>query len=219
MRKKVLEWVQREKIIAIVRGVSSEKCLRVAEALYVGGIRLMEITYDQKAPESWQATAEAIESIAKQYVGRMLVGAGTVTNIELVELTAKHGGSFIVSPDTNLGVIKRTSELGMASFPGAMTPTEIKISHDAGADMVKVFPAGNLGVGYMKSVKAPLSHIKLLAVGGINEKNAAEYLRAGAVGVGVGGNLAKAEWINGGEFDKLAEAARLLVSAVRTEDK
>ena len=216
MRKTIIQWIVKEKIIAIVRGAEPEQCEAVAKALYAGGIRLMEITYDQKRPESWQATANAIGALAREYEGRMFVGAGTVTSPELVELTAKAGGAFIISPDTDVAVIKKTRELGLVSMPGAMTPSEIKTAHNAGADFVKLFPVGSLGAGYLKAVKAPLSHIKIMAVGGVNEENAAEFLKAGAAGLGVGGNLAKKAWIEAGEYDRLTAAAKALVEAVRS---
>ena len=216
MRESVIQRIEEKKIIAIVRGAEPEQCEAVAKALYAGGIRLMEITYDQKRPESWQATAETIGALAREYEGRMFVGAGTVTCTELVELTAKAGGAFIISPDTDVEVIRKTRELGLVSMPGVLTPSEIKIAHNAGADFVKLFPAGSLGPGYLKAVKAPLSHIRLMAVGGVNEENAAEFLKAGAVGLGVGGNLAKKSWIEAGEYHKLTAAAKALVEAVRS---
>lgn len=215
MREKVLEWAQREKIIAIVRGVESAQCMKVAQALYDGGIRLMEITYDQKNPDSWPVTARAIGDIAKAFEGRMLVGAGTVTTPELVELTHSAGGLFIISPDTNEDVIRRTRELGLVSMPGALTPTEVMVAHRAGADVVKLFPAGDLGPGYLKAIRAPISHVKIMAVGGINEKNIGAFLAAGAVGAGIGGNLANRAWIEAGEFDKITEAAKAMVEAVK----
>ena len=216
MRETVIAGIEREKVIAIVRGAGAEACRKVADALYQGGIRLMEVTFDQKDPDSFPATAGAIAEIAKAYDGRMLVGAGTVTTPELVDLTAKAGGRYIISPDVNEAVIRRTRELGLVSLPGAMTPTEILTAHRAGADFVKVFPAGELGTGYLKAVRAPISHVKLLAVGGINERNAAGFLKAGAVGLGVGGNLANKEWIAAGDFDKITAAARILLEAVQT---
>ena len=215
MREQVIQAIEKEKIIAIVRGVGPEQCMRVADALYAGGIRLMEVTYDQQNPDSFQATADAIAAIGKAYEGRMLVGAGTVTTTELVELTAKAGGKYIISPDVNVDVIRRTRELGMVSLPGAMTPTEVMTAHRAGADFVKLFPIGNLGVAYVKAVRAPISHVKLMAVGGINEDNVADFLRAGMVGAGVGGNLANKKWIEAGEFDKITETARKLLEAVK----
>ncbi len=216
MRETVIASIEREKVIAIVRGAGAEACRKVADALYRGGIRLMEITFDQNHPDSFPATAGAIAEIAKTYEGRMLVGAGTVTTPELVDLTARAGGRYIISPDVNEAVIRRTRELGLVSLPGAMTPTEILTAHRAGADFVKAFPAGELGTGYLKAVRAPISHVKLLAVGGINERNAAAFLKAGAVGLGVGGNLANKEWIAAGDFDKITAAARILLEAVQT---
>ena len=214
MREQVLQYVDQYKIIAIVRGADPKQWFAVAEALYAGGIRLMEVTYDQKKPETWQATADTIGALAKEYEGRMFVGAGTVTSPELVELTAKAGGAFIISPDTDVAVIKRTRELGLVSMPGALTPSEIKTAHNAGADYVKVFPLGSMGPGYLKAIRAPLSHIKMTAVGGINEKNLKEYLEAGACGAGIGGNLANKKWIENGEFDKITEVAKQLVQVV-----
>ena len=215
MRDQVIQQIEQEKIIAIVRGVGPEQCMKVADALYAGGIRLMEITYNQKDPASFQATADAISAITKAYEGRMLVGAGTVTTTELVELTAKAGGKFIISPDTNPDVIRRTRELDMVSMPGALTPTEIMTAHRAGADYVKLFPAGDLGPNYVKAVRAPISHVKMTAVGGINEKNMADFLKAGVCGFGIGGNLANKAWIEAGEFDKITETARGMVVVVK----
>lgn len=215
MREEVIQKIEAEKIIAIVRGVGADQCMKVADALYAGGIRLMEVTFDQKNPASFQATADAIEAIGKAYEGRMLVGAGTVTTTELVELTAKAGGKFIISPDTNADVIRRTRELDMVSMPGALTPTEIMTAHRAGADYVKLFPAGDLGPNYVKAVRAPISHVKMTAVGGINEKNMADFLKAGVCGFGIGGNLANKAWIEAGEFDKITETARAMVAVVK----
>lgn len=215
MRETVLEWVAREKVVAIVRGAESSVCTRVAEALYAGGIRLMEITYDQRSPESWEDTAAAIGQTARRFEGRMLVGAGTVTEPGLVELTHRAGGCFIISPDTNEAVIRRTRELDMVSMPGAMTPTEILTAHRAGADFVKLFPAVGLGPAYLRAVYAPLSHVKIMVVGGIDEKNVGAFLAAGAAGAGVGGNLANRQWIRDGAWDKITQAAQLLTGAVR----
>jgi len=144
----------------------------------------------------------------------MAVGAGTVTSVCDAEMACEAGAKFLIAPNTDEKVIRRTVELGMVSIPGALTPTEIVAAYNAGADFVKVFPAGNMGPGYVKAVCAPLSDIPLLAVGGINAQNAVEYVKAGCVGVGVGGNLANRKWIEAGEFDRIEEAARELVNAL-----
>lgn len=214
MREAVFQRTREKKIIAIVRGMESENALAVARALYNGGIRLMEITYNQKYPDSWNATAKAIGEIAQHFGEDLLVGAGTVTSPGLVNMTYNAGGQFIISPDVNVSVIERTRELGMVSIPGALSPTEILTAHQSGADFVKLFPAAAMGVGYLKAVCAPISHIELLAVGGISEKNAQDFLAAGAVGLGVGGNLANREWIANGDFTKITKAAQAIVNAI-----
>lgn len=102
----------------------------------------------------------------------------------------------------------------MVSMPGAMTPTEIMAAHRAGADYVKLFPIGDLGSKYVKAVRGPISHVKLMAVGGVNEKNLQEFLSAGCVGAGIGGNLVNKQWIDAGEYDKITEVARAMVKIV-----
>lgn len=216
-RQQVIAWTKQYKVIAIVRGAAPEQCLKVAEALYEGGIRMMEITYNQSAPESWSSTAEAIGSVAKAFAGKMLVGAGTVTTPELVDMTADAGGLFVISPDTYPDVIHRTRQRGLVSMPGAMTATEVQQAYRAGADFVKLFPIGTLGAGYLKALKAPLSNISFLAVGGVDETNVAQFLKAGAVGVGVGGNLANKEWIATGQYHKITETARKILAAIAQE--
>ena len=216
MRSTVIEWANKEKIIAIIRGIEPEKSLKVAQALYDGGIRMMEITYDQRNPDSWETTARSIGEVAKAFEGKMLIGAGTVTSPKLVEMTHAAGGLFIISPNTDPAVIRRTRELGMVSMPGAMTPTDVVIAYEAGADIVKLFPVSSLGPDYLKAIKAPLSHIPMMAVGGINEKNIPDYLKAGAIGVGVGGNLANKAWIDAGEYHKITEVAQAMVAAIQS---
>lgn len=209
--EEIKEQIDKEKVIAIVRGVSREKCLKVADALYEGGVRLMEVPFNPEDPSSDEETADCIAAIVGKYAGRMLVGAGTVLTVKQVELTAQAGGSYTIAPNINADVIRRTVELGMVAMPGAMTPTEIEYAHECGAEYVKLFPAANLGTDYVKAVRAPLSHIKLLAVGGVSEKNFANFLKAGMSGAGVGGNLANKKWIEAGEFGKIAGVARQLV--------
>lgn len=213
----LLDEILENKIIAIVRGAAAEQCSNVVKALYDGGIRFVEITYDQSRPESWPLTAATIGALAEEFKGRVHIGAGTVTNTDLVQMTHDNHGEYIISPDTNVDVIRKTKQLGMVSIPGAMTPTEIMRAHEAGADFVKIFPAANLGTAYIKAIKAPLNHIRFMAVGGINEDNIGEFLKAGCVGAGVGGNLAKKDWIAAGEYDKLTEAAASLLKKVKGE--
>ena len=214
MRENVIETIKKEKLIAIVRGIAPEKCLKVAGALYAGGFRLVEITFDQKNPDSWATTAAAIKAVSEAYSGTMEVGAGTVTSVELVELAASAGAKYIISPDTNIDVIKRTRELGLVSMPGALTPTEIVAAHNAGADIVKLFPAGNLGVNYIKAVRAPLAYIPMTAVGGVKPENVSEFLNAGVCGFGVGGQLVPAKAVREGDYAAVEARAKAFTQAI-----
>lgn len=215
MRQYTIEQIEKEKVIAIIRGADADQCVKVAHALYEGGIRLMEITYNQKDPASFRVTANTIHTLAKEFEGRMLIGAGTVTTSELVDLTADAGGKFIISPDCYPDVIRRTLERNMVSIPGALTPTEIMTAHRCGADFVKLFPVAQLGIPYVKAVTAPISHVKLLAVGGVNETNIADYLSAGLRGAGIGGNLANKKWIEDGEYHRITETAQNIVAQIQ----
>ena len=212
-----LEYVQQRKIVAIVRGLKPEYIVRLGHAFEEGGIGLMEVTYDQKAPETWKNTAAAIEAVEKEFGDRVLVGAGTVITPEQVSMTYNAGGHYLVTPTTQPEIIRMGKALGMGLYPGAFSPSEILEAWNAGADAVKVFPAGSLGPGYIKAVRAPLGHIPLMAVGGVNEKNAAEYMKAGCGGIGAGGNLVNREWIENGEWDKVTALAREFMKAVREE--
>ena len=208
MREQIIQKVLDKKIVAIVRGVYSEDCVNLARALCEGGIELLEVTFDQSKPESLNRTSDTIRQLVEQLGDRMIFGAGTVTTLEMLELARNAGAQFVVSPDTNEKVIKATVAAGMVSMPGALTPTEIVTAHRYGADFVKLFPAGTQGTAYFKAVTAPLNHIRLLAVGGVNEKNIADFMAAGAVGAGVGGNLVNKTWIANGEFDKITALAK-----------
>ncbi len=214
MRNKVIEAIEREKLIVIVRGVQKEKLIPLAEAMYKGGIRLLEVTYDARGIVSDEETAENIKMLASHFEGRMFIGAGTVLSEKQVELTKNAGGLFIISPDANASVIRKTRELGLVSMPGALTPTEIQSAHIAGADFVKLFPVSDLGPSYLKAVKAPLSHIKMLAVGGVDEGNIKTYLKAGASGFGIGASIVNKQCIDGDDFEGITALAEKFVKAV-----
>lgn len=209
-----LEAVRERKIVAIVRGLEPSYLLRLGHALEEGGIGLMEVTYNQRASETWADTARGIEALTREFGDRLLAGAGTVITPEQVKLTYNAGGRYLVTPTTQPEIIRMGKALGLGLFPGALTPTEILAAYNAGADAVKVFPASVLGAAYIKAVRAPLSHIPLMAVGGVNEKNAAEYMKAGCVGLGVGGSLVNKEWIQAGRWDKITALAKEFRKAV-----
>lgn len=145
----------------------------------------------------------------------MTIGAGTVLTKKQVYLTGAAGGKFIISPDTNPKIIKYTKKLGLVSIPGALTPSEISLSDRAGADFVKVFPINLFGPDYIKTIKAPLSHIKVLAVNGITSENVRQYLEAGAAGVGVGGGIVNKQLIAENDFDSISAAAKKYCEEVK----
>lgn len=206
--------IRERRIIAIVRGLAPEHMLPLAEALYAGGIDLLEVTFNQAAPESWTQTAEAIRSVSLHMGSRMLIGAGTVLNGQQLDMAVQAGARYIITPNTAPELIRQVKARGLLSFPGAMTPTEVVRAYEAGADAVKLFPAGALGPAYIKAIAAPLAHIPLMAVGGVNEKNAVDFLAAGCCGVGVGGNLVNKAWIAQGQWEHITALAREYRKAV-----
>ena len=210
----VKDEIARRKLIAIVRGLPAEQLEGLAEALLKGGIGLMEITFNQARPETWKQTAEGIAMLSKKFEGRIIPGAGTVITQEQLTMAYEAGAKYIISPNVDVDIIRRTKELGLVSLPGAFSPTEAVTAWNAGADFVKIFPVGNLGPAYIKALKAPLAHIPMMAVGGVNEANADDFMRAGCSGLGIGGNLVNKEWIAAGEWDKISDLAALYVKAV-----
>lgn len=202
------------KLIAIARGVEPPAQEPLAEALYAGGIRLLEITFDQRGICPAEKTAETIHRLAQRMAGRMAVGAGTVLTKEQVQLAHQAGAQFILSPDTNLEIIAETKRRQMLSFPGALTPSEIQCAYAAGADFVKLFPAGSLGADYIRAILAPLAHIPVLAVGGIDETAMPAYLDAGVCGFGVGSTLVRRDWIAQGRFAELTALAKRYTTVI-----
>lgn len=214
MRENVIKTIEKEKIIAIIRGADIEQAVKASKAIYDGGIKLVEVTFNQKSPESFIQTVNSIKAI-KSACPEMIVGAGTVLNTEQVDLALSAGAEFIVSPDTDEKVIAYSVKNGLVSLPGAYTATEVKKAHEAGADFVKLFPCTDGAVQYIKALKAPLSHIKFLAVGGVTAENAGDFIKAGAVGIGVGSALINKKWLDDGEYDKITELAKKFVESVK----
>lgn len=215
-RQEIIKAIEDEKIIVILRGFSYDELKNTVAAMREGGIRCCEVTYDSLGKTTDEQTAEHIARLCVDFPD-MLIGAGTVLKESQVELTMKAGGKFIISPDTNPDIIKKTVELGLVSIPGALTPSEATLANRCGADFVKLFPNGEVKPTYLKALVAPLSHIKFLAVGGIDVSNIAETLKMGAVGVGVATGIANKALIKSGNFDEITELARKFVSAARGE--
>ena len=206
-REQIISNIERSKIVVIMRGMTTEQLVKTVDAMEKGGIRLVEVTFDQSKKIPDEQTAENIRVLSETFEGRVMVGAGTVMSVEQVELACKAGAKFIISPDAYEPVIRRTVELGRVSMPGIFTPTEAANAYRWGADFVKLFPNSEMKVSYLKCLVVPLSHIRFLAVGGVNADNIKEYLDAGAKGVGVATSIVNKKLIAEGNYEEITKLA------------
>lgn len=214
-RNSVISSIEENRLIAIVRGVYGDELKNAVRAMYEGGIRLCEITFDRTGTVPDKDVAADIAALKSEFGGRMHIGAGTVCTETQLRLAYAAGAEFIVSPDTYEPVIRETRRLGLVSLPGAFTPTECAMAARFGADYIKLFPCFAMSPEYVKSLMAPLSDLKFLAVGGITPDNAKAYLDAGVCGIAVSGGLVNNKEIKAGEFDKIKARAEAYVSLVR----
>ena len=203
------------KLVAILRGVPSDKLFQLLDCLYDNGIRLAEITYDATDDIPDEMTASDIGRAATYMEGRMLIGAGTVIRKNQVDLTKSMGGSFIISPNMDPEIIRYTKELDMISMPGAMTVSEVCDAVNAGADYVKLFPVSVLGPGFVKAILAPLRNAKLVAVSGVTPNNIDEYLTSGCVGAGIGTGFFTTAMLEENRFDLVAQNVQSYVQAIK----
>lgn len=209
------EMILHHKLVAIVRGFAPEDVVNMAEAYVAGGVCCMEVTFDQSSAEKRLETVRAIQAVKAALGDRVCIGAGTVMTVEQVQLAAQAGAEFMVSPNVDEEVIRETKRQGKVSIPGALTPTEVAAAYKMGADIVKLFPANEVGPGYIKALKTPLNHIPLMATGGMRPDNAATYLAAGSSALGIGGDIVNKQWVAAGEFDKIRQAAQAFVDAIK----
>lgn len=217
MSTETYKTILNEKVVAIVRGHSPETVVKLAKAYAEGGIRCIEVTFDQSSKEKQLETAQTIRAVKAAMGDAVCVGAGTVMTADQVRMAAEAGAEYMISPNVDADVIAETKRLGKISIPGAMTPSEIAYAYKLGADIVKLFPANELGLSYIKAIKAPLKHIPIMATGGVRPHNAAEYLDAGSAALGVAGDLVNKTWIAAGEYDKIAQVAAAYAEAVGTK--
>ena len=145
----------------------------------------------------------------------MCIGAGTVMTLEQADEAKRAGADFALAPDTNVNVIRHVVGLGMVSVPGAMTPSEIAAAYEAGAGIVKLFPAGDLGLDYVKAIRGPINHVPLMAVGGVDLDNVRKFLDNGFTSVGIGSNIVRNDLIEAGEFQKITELANAYVEKIK----
>lgn len=195
-------------VIAIVRLRTPAELLPVARAIRDGGIDVIEFTV------TTPGALEVIEACSREFGDEIVIGAGTVLDPETARAAILAGARFVVSPNTRQETLVACRRYGVASLPGAMTPSEILTAWELGGDLVKVFPATALGPRYIKDVLAPLPQIPLVPVGGVDVGNAADFMRAGAAAIAVGSNLVDTETVALGAYDLLTERAAAFRSAV-----
>jgi len=204
----VLDQLTAEGLVPVIRADSVDTALRVVEALVEGGIRTLEIT--MTVPDAMTA----IRSVAERFGHSVLLGAGTVTSRELADGALDAGAEFLVTPCLVPDVIAVAKARGVAILPGAITPTEVFTAWSLGGDIIKIFPASHMGgASYLKALKGPFPQIPLCPTGGVNLKTIAEFVKAGAVAVGVGGELVSKAAIDAGDYAQITALAKEFVAA------
>ena len=201
--------IERDGVVAIVRLDDLADAVALTEALARGGVRAVEFTFTNPL------AGRAIEAVAAALGDGVLVGAGSVLDAETARAAILAGARFVVTPTVALPVVACCNRYGVATVIGALTPTEILAAWEAGASFVKVFPASVGGPRYLKDVRGPLPQVKLIPTGGVGVENAADFIRAGARAVAVGGNLVAPALVAAGRWDELEGRARALVEAVQ----
>lgn len=194
------------RVVGIFRGLNEKELRRAAPAIYTGGIRLMEVTMN--SPDA----LSSISGLRSDYDGRMYIGAGTVTKLSEAKEAVSAGALFLVTPNVNQEVIDYCLEHNILVMPGALTPSEIAKAIQYGSEYVKIFPADAFGPSYIKSIMAPFSNLKAIAVGGIGSENAGEYMKNGAYGVGAGGSFYEA--VKEGSEEAVVSCTQKLMASV-----
>jgi 2-dehydro-3-deoxyphosphogluconate aldolase/(4S)-4-hydroxy-2-oxoglutarate aldolase len=205
----ILSFIKDIGIVPVVRTSSVESALKAVEAIYNGGIRAAEITM------TVPGAIRALEKAADAFGDKLVLGAGTVLDPETARACMLAGAEFFVSPNLKLSTVEMVKRYSKVVMPGALTPTEVLTAWEAGADIVKVFPCGNVGgAKYIKALKAPYPHIELIPTGGVNLETAGDFLKAGACAVAVGAELVDAQSIREGRLEVIEERARKYLAAI-----
>jgi len=198
------------KIIVICCGIAEEEIVKVATALYDGGIRFMEVPFNQADPGSFAATASKIKAVKEALGGKMHVGAGTVVTMEQFEIAKQAGAEIIVSPTLEEDVIAATKAAGLISMPGCATPSEMTKAYKLGADLIKLFPASQVNLKVIKEIRVPLNHLPLVCFGGVSADNIQEVLATGVVGVGVASAVLDKQALENKDYGKITALAKAL---------
>ena len=202
---KILEQLERNGIVAVIRAESNEQALKIVDFAYQGGIRAIEITM------TVPGAIDVIKDISSKFSTELLIGAGTILDSETARLAILAGAEFIVSPHLDIEIIKTTNRYQKVIIPGAMTVREVMLSMEHGADVVKIFPSGLFGPEIIKAIKGPLPQAPLMPTGGINLKNLQEWVKAGVFCVGVGSSLTK-DAIKKGDYAIVKDKAQEFIN-------
>lgn len=211
--EQVLNSISTSRLVAIVRLADLSAAVPMSRALLAGGIAALEFTLTN--PAALAAVAEVKAALADFAEGRAVIGVGSVLDSATVQAAVEAGAQFVVSPHTDLNTIATCLKLGVPCMPGALTPTEIVTAWNAGASVVKVFPARAFGPNYLKDVLAPLPHLKLMPTGGVDLENIAQYLKNGAFAVGLGSNLVDERLVTAADWPGLTARASAYVQAIQ----
>ncbi|MCY3902765.1 MAG: bifunctional 4-hydroxy-2-oxoglutarate aldolase/2-dehydro-3-deoxy-phosphogluconate aldolase [Caldilineaceae bacterium] len=212
--QRTLELLEEGGVVPVVRLPDLSRAAAMAQALLDGGVKTIELT--MTSPGALDALSLLRREIPAFSDGAAALGMGSVLNPDMGAAAIARGAQFIVAPILDLPTLELSVERDVPAMPGAFTPTEIQTAWTAGAAVVKVFPATKLGPGYFKDLLAPLPHLKLMPTGGVDLENCGDFIRAGAIAVGVGSALVRKEWVENGEWRALSEQARRFASSVRT---
>jgi 2-dehydro-3-deoxyphosphogluconate aldolase/(4S)-4-hydroxy-2-oxoglutarate aldolase len=213
-KQQVADLIRAERFIPVVRVATTREALDVADALKAGGARLIEVTFTVRG------ALEVIRELRQKYEDEIVLGAGTVLDVQSAHDALVAGAEFLVSPAFDLEVVRFAKKSNRLVIPGAMTPTEILNAWNAGADMVKVFPAGRVGgPEYIRSIRGPLPDIPLVPTGGVDLKSAASYIKAGAAALGIGGELMDKKAIAEKRFDLISRSTREFLRTIREAEQ
>jgi 2-dehydro-3-deoxyphosphogluconate aldolase / (4S)-4-hydroxy-2-oxoglutarate aldolase len=200
-------------IIAVVRAQQASQVLPLSEALIAGGVKVIEIT--MTTPNAIAAIREASEKLGE----RALIGVGTVLDADTARAAIAAGAEFIVTPICRTELVAVAHASGCPIMLGAYTPTEAQLAYEAGADFIKIFPADTLGAGYIKSLRAPLPHLRIVPTGGVDVENVADFLKAGCAALGVGSSLVSTKILQAADWPELTRRAGAFVAAARQARK
>jgi len=203
-----------KKIIVVCRGISEEEIVNIAIALYDGGIRFMEVPFNQAEPNTFASTANKIKLVKEILGDKMHVGAGTVITMEQFELARKAGAEIIVSPTMEEDIIAATKEAGLISMPGCTTPSEMTKAYKLGADLIKLFPASVVNLKVIREISVPLNHLPLVCFGGVSAENIKDVLATGVIGVGMASSILDKQALKDKDYAKITALAKSVTEQI-----